>query len=60
MMMESIGYILSGLISTLICVCACKLCKKRGSRWIRRLMEIDTGVVNQKDRWKKCHHLGLS
>ena len=43
MMMGSIGYIISGLISTLICVCACKLCKKRGSRWIRRLMEIDAG-----------------
>ena len=41
--MGSIGYIISGLISTLICVCACKLCKKRGLRWIRRLMEIDTG-----------------
>ena len=41
--MGSIGYIISGLISTLICVCACKPCKKRGSRWIRRLMEIDTG-----------------
>ena len=43
MMMGTMGYIISGLISTLICVCACKLCKKRGSRWIRRLMEIDTG-----------------
>ena len=42
MIMGSIGYIISGLISTLICACACKLCKKRGSRWIRRLMENDT------------------
>ena len=40
--MGSIGYIISGLISTLIHACACKLCKKRGSRWIRRLMENDT------------------
>ena len=42
MIMGSIGYIISSLISTLICVCACKPCKKRGSRWIRRLMEDDT------------------
>ena len=42
MMMGSIGYIISGLISTVICACACKLCKKRGSRWIRRLMDSDT------------------
>ena len=40
--MGSVGYIISGLISTLICACACKLCKKRGSRWIRRFMETDT------------------
>ena len=38
---RSIGYIISGLISTVICVCACKLCKKRGSRWIRRLIDSD-------------------
>ena len=42
MMMGSIGYIIFGLISTLICACACKLCKKRGSRWIKRFMETDT------------------
>ena len=42
MMMGSIGYIMSGLISTLMCAYACKLCKKRGSRWIRRFMENDT------------------
>ena len=42
MIMGSIGYIISSLISTLICACACKLCKKRGPRWIRRLMENDT------------------
>ena len=41
-MIVSIGYIISGLISTLICACACKLCKKRGSRWIRRFIETDT------------------
>ena len=39
MMMGSIGYIISGLISTVTCACACKLCKKKGLRWIRRLME---------------------
>ena len=37
-----IGYIISGLISTLICACACKLCKKRECRWIRRFIETDT------------------
>ena len=42
MMMGSIGYIISGLISTLMCACACKLCKKRGSKWIRKIMESDT------------------
>ena len=42
MMMGSIGYIISGLISTVICACACKLCKKRGSRWIRRLVDSAT------------------
>ena len=42
MMMGSIGYIISGLISTVICACACKLCKKRGSKWIRRLKDSDT------------------
>ena len=43
MMMGSIGYIITGLISTVICACACKFCKNRGSRWIRRLMDSDTG-----------------
>ena len=42
MMMGSIGYIISGLISTFMCACECKLCKKRGSKWIRKIMESDT------------------
>ena len=29
-------------ISTLMCACACKLCKKRGSKWIRKIMESNT------------------
>ena len=42
MMMGSIGYIISGFIFTLMCACACKLSKKRGSKWIRKVMESDT------------------
>ena len=48
MMMGSIGYIISGLISTFMCACACKLCKKRRSKWIRKIMESDTEDIQSE------------
>ena len=60
MMMGSIGYIISGLISTLMCACACKLCKKRGSKWIRKIMESDTEDIQSEGQVEEVSSSGGS
>ena len=58
MIMGSLGYIISGLISTLMCACACKLCKKRGSKWIRKIMESDTEDIQSEGQVEEVSSSG--
>ena len=58
MMRGLIGYIISGLISTVICACACKLCKRKESRWIRRLMDSGTEDIQSEGQVQEVSSSG--